>query len=237
MLNFILCDDNLSTLERLSKMLENIFMKYSYDAEVCFTSGNFQETLDYISKNKVDVLFLDIDLKSDKSGLDLADIVRKYNKNLYIVFTSAHLEYVMVAYKYKTFDFLAKPISSSRLTDTIVRLFDDFVGMPKRYLKIDNKNTIVDENEIQYIKRDGMKLVFHSDYKDYETYSSFNKVIETLPPNFIRCHKSYIVNINLIVDVDPVVNSVYFGKDSYCEIGPKFKKNFLEVLNKYGNIK
>ena len=82
-----------------------------------------------------------------------------------------------------------------------------------------------------------MKLVFHSSTKDYEAYSSFNKIKNYLPNNFVRCHKSYIVNLNLIKDVDPVINTISFSNDSSCDIGPKYKKDFMEVLNKYGNIK
>ena len=132
---------------------------------------------------------------------------------------------------------MPKPITLSRLEDTTNRLFEDINGLPKRYIKIDSKNTIIDENTIEYIKRDGMKLVFHSNNRDYETYSSFNKIQGNLPDNFIRCHKSFIVNINLIKDVDPVVNKISFFDNLACDIGPKYKKDFMEVLNKYGNIK
>ena len=236
MLNVVLCDDNLKVLERLEKMLESIFIKEAYDANVVLSSSSMDEVLDYVDKNKVDVLFLDINLKSNVSGLDIASEVRKRNKNLYLIFTTAHLEYVMLAYKYKTFDFIAKPITLSRLEDTIHRLFEDIDGLPKRYLKIDNKNTIIDENTIEYIKRDGMKLVFHSNSKEYEAYSSFNKIQPNLPDNFVRCHKSFIANINLTKDVDPVVNKISFSDNMVCDIGPKYKKNFMEVLNNYGNI-
>ena len=96
----------------------------------------------------------------------------------------------MIAYKVKTFDYIAKPINYDRLEETIIRLFEDVTSVPKRYLKIDNKNTLVDESEVQYIKRDGMKLVFHTSSRDYDTYSSFNKFQDKLPENYIRCHKS-----------------------------------------------
>ena len=236
MINIVLCDDNLNLLNKLSEMLEKIFFKNSYDAKIVFQSNNKQKILDFIENNTVDVLFLDIDLKSNDSGFDIAEAVRKKNKNIYIIFLSGHLEYVMVAYKYKTFDFLAKPITVARLEDTVRRLFEDINGLPKKYIKIDNKNTIIDENSVECIRRDGMKLVFHSENKDYETYSSFNKIINSLPNNFVRCHKSFIVNINLIKDVDPVINKISFSDNFTCDIGPKFKKQFMEVLSNYGNI-
>ena len=129
-----------------------------------------------------------------------------------------HLEYSLVAYKLKTFDYLAKPITLERLEETVLRLVEDVNGQPKKYIKIDNKNTLVDENEILYIKREGMKLIYHTASKDYEAYSSFAKMEPVLPKNFSRCHKSFIVNLNKIVHVEPVSSSIYFDNNSSCEI-------------------
>lgn len=237
MLNFVICDDNFNLLDRLEKMLENIFAKHHYDASVVFRSDNADDILSYIDNNIADVLLLDINLKSNKSGLELAEEVRKRKKNSYIIFTTGHLEYAMVAYKYKTFDYLAKPIVYERLEETIARLFDDANEMSKTYLKIDNKTTLVDEAEIHYIKRDGMKLVFHTSSRDYDTYSSFNKFQDKLPASYVRCHKSYIANLNQIKDVEPVSGVITFSDGNTCDIGPKYKKDFLEVFKGYGNFK
>lgn len=237
MLHFILCDDNLNILDKLEKMLENIFTKNNFDAKVSFTSDNSDKILEYIKSNPSDVLLLDINLKSNKTGLELAEEIRKVKKNSYLIFTTGHLEYAMVAYKYKTFDYIAKPITYDRLEDTIIRLFDDINGLNKRYLKIDSKNTLIDEAEIQYIKRDGMKLIFHTSTRDYDTYSSFNKFQDKLPKTYIRCHKSYIANINQIKDVEPVSGTITFKDGNTCDIGPKYKREFMEVLNNNGIFK
>ena len=82
-----------------------------------------------------------------------------------------------------------------------------------------------------------MKLIFHTSSRDYETYSSFNKIQETLPKNFTRCHKSYIVNLNNINDVDPVTLTISLNDNSFCNIGPKYKKEFMEVMKNYGTTK
>lgn len=237
MLHFVICDDNLNILDKLEKMLENIFTKNNFDAKVSFTSDNSDKILEYIKSNPSDVLLLDINLKSNKTGLELAEEIRKIKKNSYLIFTTGHLEYAMVAYKYKTFDYIAKPITYDRLEDTIIRLFDDINGLNKRYLKIDNKNTLIDEAEIQYIKRDGMKLIFHTSTRDYDTYSSFNKFQDKLPKSYIRCHKSCIANINQIKDVEPVSGTITFKDGNTCDIGPKYKREFMEVLNNNGIFK
>lgn len=237
MLNFVICDDNLNILNKLSTILENIFIKHSFDAKIAFKTSNVDELLNFIDENKTDVLILDINLKSDKTGLEIASKVREKNKNTYFIFTTAHLEYAMLAYKFKTFDYLAKPVTSDRLEETIIRLFEDVNGSPKKYIKIDNKKTIIDENEILYIKRDGMKIIFHTKTRDYETYSSFNKLLLSLPGNFIRSHKSFIVNINNIGNLDPVTNTIHFSDGSSCVIGPKFRKDLIEEVKKHGNLK
>lgn len=234
MLNFVICDDNLNILDRLSKMLENIFTKNGFDAQIILKTDNTDTLLNFVNSTKTDVLILDINLKSNKSGLEVAKAIRAQNKDIYIIFTTAHLEYAMIAYKVKTFDYIAKPITADRLEDTIKRLFEDVKGLPKKYIKIDSKNTIVDASEVLYIKRDGMKLIFHTATRDYDAYSSFNKIQFNLPNNFVRCHKSYIANINKIKDVEPVTNTITFEDGFTCEIGPKYKKSFLEVLNIYG---
>ncbi len=237
MLNFVICDDNLNILDKFSKILENIFIKHNYDAKIGLKTSDITELLDYIDDNKTDVLILDINLKSDKTGLEIASEVRKRNKDTYFIFTTAHLEYAMMAYKFKTFDYLAKPVTSDRLEETIIRLFEDINGLPKRYIKLDNKKTIIDESEVLYIKRDGMKLIFHTKNRDYETYSSFNKIQDSLPSNFIRTHKSYIVNINNIENLDPVTNIIYFDNGCTCDIGPKYKKMLMEEVKNRGHIK
>ena len=241
MLNFVICDDNQNILDKLSKMLESIFIEHNIDAEIqgAFTSPS--QLLNYIKSDTVDVLFLDIDLKSKISGIDLATEIRKTNKDVYIIFTSAHLEYILIAYKCKTFDFIPKPLTTERIEETILRLMNDINSDVKKnsFIRIDNKNTIINEDNINFIKKEGMKLVFYTDTRKYETYSSFNKISSELPNNFVRCHKSYIANINKITDVQMSDNTISFDsskKDIKCFIGPKYKNNLMEVLKNDRNF-
>ena len=72
MLNFVICDDNLNILNKLSQILESIFIKHNYDAKIGLKTDNIQKLLEYVNENKTDVLFLDINLKSNTNGLDIA---------------------------------------------------------------------------------------------------------------------------------------------------------------------
>ena len=151
MLKFILCDDNQSTLNQLSIMLESIFFKNDLEAEVNFKTTTETELLSYINKNSFDVVILDIQLSTKSAGIDLANEIRKHNKDCYIIFTTAHSEFVFLAYQCKTFDYICKPITKERLEETILRLFSDIKGTvnPNKYIKLDNKNTIINGNDVQ----------------------------------------------------------------------------------------
>ena len=232
MLKFCIIDDNLKVVNKLSSMLESIFINNNFEAEISFKTHSPEELFKYISTNKIDVFLIDIDLHSSITGLDIANRIRKENKNCYFIFTTGHLEYGFQAYQYKTFDYLPKPITTERLEKTIIRLFEDISGSTKKFIKLDNRNTIIDENEIKYIKRDGMKVIFHTDSRDYEIYSSFNKLQDKLPDNFVRCHKSFIANVNNVTKLEPSSNIVYFNSSS-CDIGPKYKNDFIHKFDSF----
>lgn len=232
MLKFAICDDNTNILDKIPKMLESIFIKNDLDGKVSFVSSDSNELLSYSKENAVDVYILDIDFKSSISGLELASKIRENNKNVYLIFSTAHLEYIMLAYKFKTFDYLAKPITMERLEETILRLFEDAKYTPKKYINIGKSSNMLNENDIYCIKKEGMKLVYCTNNNSFETYSSFNKIESCLPENFVRCHKSFIANVNKISNINE--NVIQFNNDTTCSIGPKYKLNLMEVLN-HGN--
>jgi DNA-binding LytR/AlgR family response regulator len=234
MLNFVLCDDNLNILNKLGSMLESLFIKHNYNATIALKTSNADEVLQYVNSYPVNVLFLDIHLESNISGLDLAKIIRKTNKSIYIIFSTCHLEYALLAYKVKTFDYIPKPFTIEKLEETLLRLYSDMKELPKEYLTLNSKS-IIDQNDIQYLKKEGTKLIVYTNNSRYETYSSFNKIQECLPENFVRCHKSYIANINNIKDIQANNNTIKFETHE-CYIGPKYKNNFMEVFNNYGNF-
>ena len=233
MLNFVLCDDCKSAINKLSKMLEAIFIQNKLDGQIVYSTQNPSDLLKYVKDNPTNVVILDIDLNNDISGLDLAETIRKKDKNIYIIFITGHLEFGLVAYRYKTFDYIAKPLTFERFEETILRLYDDATCDNPKYIRLDNNKTIIPENSVKYIQKEGMKLIFTTDTRDYEVYSSFNKLQPLLPKQFVRCHKSYIVNLDKINDIDFSTNTILFSDNKKCYIGPKYKNDFKGVFN-YG---
>lgn len=234
MLNFIVCDDDSYMLDRLCMLFEKAFLKNDFEAKIVLKSTHCEDIISYVSSgNTVDVVVLDIDLNnSQMNGLNVANKIRKINKDCYIIFTTSHFEYVMEAYKFKTFDYLIKTaINVDLLSKTLIRLFDDAQNTTNKFFKIDNKGTFIDLRDVQFIEKRGVKLIYHTFYNTYETYNSFTSIQDRLPNNFVRCHKSFIANINNIVKVSLVDNSILFKNSSVCYIGPKYKNYFVEVID------
>ena len=213
MLNFVLCDDE-------ANMLKKIVLKTS----------DYTELLSYVSNNLVNVVVLDIEFKNTNlNGLDIANEIRKINKTCYIIFITSHFEYVMEAYDYKTFAYLFKSaLSVETLSKTLARLYEDISGNTRKFIKIDNKGTFVDLNEIQFIEKNGMKLIYHTDNELLEVYNSFSKIENS---NFVRCHKSFIANINNISSISLADGTILFKNNETCYIGPKYKDSFMEVID------
>lgn len=153
MLNFALCDDNYSAIDKLSKMLNSILISNNLKGQITFTSSSPDKLLNFVKHNPVHVLLLDIDLKSTKSGIELAEQIRAIDKSVYIIFITGHFEFSLIAYKCKTFDFLAKPLTKERFEETILRLYSDVFGDTSRYIRLDNNKTVIKEDSIRFIKK------------------------------------------------------------------------------------
>ena len=108
---------------------------------------------------------------------------------------------------------------------------DDINRSPAKFIRLNNNKTIINQEAINYIKKDGMKLVFCTNSRTYEIYSSFSKITDCLPENFVRCHKSYIINVNNIKNFNSTENMVTFDQNIICSVGAKYKNKFMEVFN------
>ena len=115
MINFVLCDDNIMVLSKLKEMLNSIFLKYDFDATVKLATNSTKELIKFVNSNRIDVLFMDIDLNTKENGIEIAKLIRKSNKSLYLIFVTAHFEYIISSFECKTFDFIQKPFTYERL--------------------------------------------------------------------------------------------------------------------------
>ena len=120
------------------------------------------------------------------------------------------MEYIVSAYECKTFDFIHKPFNISTLEKTINRLSEDIRNNSTKFLNLNNNKQLVNQTLVNFIEKSGAKTVFNLTTGIVETYGSFNKIFLGLPKT---------------------------PPNSFCFIGGKYRKNFMEVINNYGNFK
>ncbi|MGE5328334.1 MAG: LytR/AlgR family response regulator transcription factor [Deltaproteobacteria bacterium] len=232
MLKIAICDDNNSIRTKLISMVNLIMEQNNIKGEVVFDSDDADAFYKYVLQNHVDVIFLDIELKSMQSGIDLAKKIRETNKSINIIFSTAHMEYVLLAYKFKTFDYLVKPLSYEKLEECLLRLVKYISSDSLDSIKIKSGSTtyMVIKSEIIFIEKAKSKTHLYTANEMIETSMNLEDFENLLPSNFVRAHKSYIVNINKVLKVDYVLNEIDLVNSYKGYIGRKFKKKFQDIL-------
>ena len=229
MLNFVLCDDYSPIRDILKKYVESIFIKYNIVANIGLCSGDPLQVLTYINSQHTDVLIIDVELNSNITGIDIAKALRRINTSAYIIFLSGHMDYVFQSLKTKIFDYLLKPLAYEKLENCIVNLLNDMKLLKNNYISF-GRNKIINKDSISYIEKDGMQSIVYMQTSNFVTYSSLNNLEACLPDNFIRCHKSYIINASHIETIDTTNRTVSLNNYIKCPLGPKYTKNLLEVI-------
>ena len=199
MYHIALCDDNIEFLNLLSDMLEKEFgeivsPKYKIAFEK-FNSG--RSLLDFAKKQKISVLFLDIDMP-EMTGFDVAKVLGNENKDMLIIFVSAYDNFVYESFDYSPFQFIRK----SRLPDDlkkIVTRINDKLFAPIKHIElqlldesvnIDIKKILYFENEKNYYSvhlMGGEKLIGRG------TMNSIEEKVKGL--DFYRIHSGFVVNL------------------------------------------
>lgn len=111
MLKVFICEDNKEQRERFSKIVQDIILIENYDIELDLVTSNPNELINYIEHNDLTgVYFLDIDLKSEINGIELAAKIRKYDPRGFIIFVTTHAEmsYLTFMYKVEAMDYIIK---------------------------------------------------------------------------------------------------------------------------------
>lgn len=164
-----------------------------------FTSGI--KLLEALNEN-FQIIFLDIQMPGI-DGLEIAKYIRKRDKSLYLVFTTSYINYVYKGYEVDAGNYITKPISKEII----------YTEMNKAMLKQNNaKKTIMIKNndgyfkvflsEITYIETEGRNTVIHTCYGAMKSFAKMQEYEDSLDNSFLRCHKSYIVNINYISSIE-----------------------------------
>lgn len=223
-MNIAICDDELQTLKAIAKITEASIISNNFDAEVSLVTQDQGAVYNGIRNHEIDILFLDVDFNNGgMNGIDFGLELRKINKDFKLIFMTAHFEYVMLSFKCKTFDYIMKPLDLDKITSVLNRLKADLAETELGLLKV-NKDYLVRTKDILFIERNKSKATIYTKDSTYETCSSLNTLEHDLPNNFVRVHRSYIVNTDQISKVSKENKSIYFDQNLCCPLGQfKFK--------------
>lgn len=194
---------------------------------------NAVDALDYLCNNKVDLVFLDINMPG-LSGLDMLEtlIIRPY-----VILTTAHREYALDGYKYEVVDYLLKPFEFKKFLSAINKVLNrkgiqQAVRIPAAdetdhlILKVDGRMTRIPFSTILYIQSFGNYVKIFIEDGMLISQMTTAEIEERLSTNlFLRIHKSYIVSLKQIDKVSGA--HVFLKNNTALPVGNTFKRELL----------
>jgi len=227
MISCIVVEDQMPARNILRKYIGNVEM---LDLKQLFS--NALDALDFLSKNSVDMMFLDIHLPK-LSGLDFLSVLKK--KPL-VVLTTAFPDYALQGYDLDVVDYLLKPFSFDRFLQAVSKVERQLEkGTPIEknrdeesvLIKVGYDLVKIKLSELMYIQADGdYTFIFCKNEKYYVSYS-LKYWTETLPADqFIRTHRSFLVNIQFVERVSSADVKI---SEKKIPLGRVYKKDFQKA--------
>ena len=202
-------------------------------------AGHCQSALEarqFLTEDRVDAIFCDINMP-DLNGMDF---VKSLTAPPLVVFTTAYSEYAIEGFKVNAVDYLLKPFGMQDFMRAANRL-QERLSVPAAptvetddtlFLKTDYRIIKVNIPAIRYVEAmsEYLKVWIEGEAKPIITLLSMKKMEERLPANFMRIHRSYIINLDMIQEVNK--NRVIMDADTYLPIGDLYKEAFQTYLDK-----
>lgn len=195
------------------------------------TFDNALNGLAYLNKNKVDVLFLDINM-DELSGIELLETSKITSQ---VIITTAYQEYALKGYDLQITDYLLKPFTFNRFLQAVNKAQENLAPRIAEvqpgfiFVKTENRLEKIMLNEIVYIEgmRDYLKI--HTVNKKVMTLQSFSEMEKIIPSSVVcRVHKSYMVALNKI---DSIERSRINIAGQLIPISDTYKEVFLQLIS------
>jgi two-component system LytT family response regulator len=225
MIKSVAIDDEPKALE----IIKNHISKIDYlSMEATFT--NPFEAISYINDNKIELVFLDINMP-DISGLKLKTHL-KFDP--LIIFTTAHSEYALDSYEIEAIDYLLKPFDFSRFLSAVNKAKERLkIALPISeffFLSSGNQKRKLFYNDILYIQADGNYVTYYTKSEKVIVRSSIKDTMNDLPVRlFFQIHRSTIISLKWIDKVED--NHVYIGSER-LPVSSTHKDQFMKFLSK-----
>jgi DNA-binding LytR/AlgR family response regulator len=203
------------------------------------------EARQFLEQDTVDAIFCDINMP-DLNGMDF---IKSLTVPPLVVFTTAYSEYAVEGFRVNAVDYLLKPFGLQDFQRAANRLKERLTPSPLSphpsdispqtsslkddtiFLKTEYRIVKVNISDIRYVEAmsEYLKVYLQGEAKPIVTLLSMKKMEERLPDNFMRIHRSYIVNLNMIQEVNK--NRVIMDADTYLPIGDMYKETFQQYLD------
>jgi len=233
MINCIAIDDEPLALKQISTYIEKTpFLNLLKSCESAL------EAISFLQENEVDLMFVDINMP-DLSGMDF---VKSLNNPPKVIFTTAYSEYALEGFRVDAIDYLLKPIGYSDFLKAAEKAKQRIkpkateniqVESSEKFLFIKSEYKILRINlfDIKYIESMREYLRIHiENQKPVMALMSMKKMEKFLPDDqFMRVHRSYIVQLNKITTVER--NRIVFDKEVYIPVSEQYKEKFQKYLD------
>lgn len=199
-----ICDDEKVFIDLLTKYCKNcatyVEENYGQVAIESFYSG--EELLEnYNPDKRFDILFLDLKMKQ-LNGFETARQIRAFDNKVIIIFITSLAQYVMKSFEYKPFWYLIKPVSEDNFRNIFIKALSEFASVNYREYAFRTREEGVERiniGNIIYLESISRQIRLHTTYEDFFFYAGISREEEKLSKfNFIRIHKSYLVNAQYI---------------------------------------
>ncbi len=221
-INCIVVDDSPLAVEKLEGFIKQIPLLNLLKS---FNSGI--EAISFMKTNVVDLVFLDIQMEQF-SGLQFLAALQNSPK---IIIVSAYSQYAVEGFEYSVADYLLKPYSFERFLKAIDKIQSDLELKSQKdymFVKTEYRMERIDFNDILFIEGQGAYLRIVTLKAKIMTLLNFQNMENLLPSdNFIRIHKSYIVAVNKIENIER--NIVKIGEQR-IPVGLSYRDRFYKEL-------
>ena len=234
MINCIIVEDELPAREELK-----YFLNEEKEIKLIEEFESPLDTLNFLEKNKIDVVFLDINMP-DMNGINLGKIISKIYPEVKIIFITAYKDYAVDAFEVKAFDYLLKPYSEERIrnllkslvsTKSVDNILNRNTSLKKITINMDEKIYVLSLTDVDYIEANEKETLIFANKKRYVSKIKISKWEEMLEGyNFYRCHRSYIINLDKITEIEQWFNSSWIIKlKNYSSTIPVSRNNIKEL--------
>lgn len=188
----------------------------------------------YMQQNKPDMAFLDIQMP-DIDGISLADSIKESRTK--VIFITAFPQYALQGYKVNAVDYLLKPVSYKDFLESVAKVSKLFENsnankLPDNiFLKCDYKLVRIKLNDILYLEglKDYIKVYLSKESEPLIATLTMTAAESNLPKdNFIRIHKSFIVNKEKIESIERGRICI---NGTYLPVSDTYKDNLMRVIN------